>query len=101
MASVAQQHLPVVVLVDVARGLHGVGVELVALAAVVLVIHLLGVAPGLALGLLAVPGIGALGLGELVDLGAGEASKQLLGKLVGDGLACRRRELSVQDGNRR
>lgn len=91
MASVAQRHLPVVVLVDVARGLHSVGIKLVALAAVVLVVHLLGVAPGLALGLLAVPGIGALGFGELVDLGTGEAGEQLLGELVGDGLACWRR----------
>ena len=58
------------------------------LAAVVLVVKLLGVAPGVTLGLLAVNVVGTLGLGETVDLTASEASEELLGEAVRDGLAC-------------
>jgi hypothetical protein len=54
---------------------------------VVLVVHLLSLLLCLALGLLLVEPVLALGLGELVDLGTGEASKDLLSELVGDGLA--------------
>lgn len=59
------------------------------LTTVVLVVKLLGVAPGVTLGLLAVNVVGALGLGETVDLTASEASKNLLGKSVRDSLAWR------------
>lgn len=57
-------------------------------AAVVLVVELLGVLPGLTLGLLAVDEVGTLSLGEAVDFTASEAGEELLGELVGDGLAC-------------
>jgi hypothetical protein len=67
-------------------GLLLVGVVLVVLA-VVLVVELLGVLLGLVLGLLAVEEVLALGLGEAVDFTTGEASEELLGELVGDGLA--------------
>jgi hypothetical protein len=86
-------HLVVVVaevvaeaLLHAAMGLLLVGVVLVVLA-VVLVVELLGVLLGLVLGLLAVEEVLSLGLGEAVNLTAGEASEELLGKLVGDGLA--------------
>lgn len=61
------------------------------LAAVVLVVQLLAAVPGLALGALAVDVVGALGLGELVDLSTGETGEELLGELVGDWLACERK----------
>jgi hypothetical protein len=83
-------HLPVVVLelvLELAVRLLLVGVVLVVVT-VVLVVEVLGVAAGIALGALAVDEVGALGLGELVDLGGGEAGEELLGELVGDGLAC-------------
>lgn len=64
-----------------------VGVVLV-LAAVVLVVHVLGVLLRLVLGLLAVEVVLALGLGELVNLGGSEARKELLGEGVVDLLAC-------------
>lgn len=64
----------------------GVGVVLV-LATVVLVVHLLSVPLSVALGLLAVDPVSALGLGELVDLAADEAGEELLGEGVGDLLA--------------
>jgi hypothetical protein len=83
-------HLPLVVLelvLEVAVRLLLVGVVLVVVA-VVLVVQLLGVLAGVALGALAVDEVGSLGLGELVDLGGGEARDELLGELVGDGLAC-------------
>jgi hypothetical protein len=63
------------------------GVVLVVVA-VVLVIQVLGVASGIVLGTLAVDEVGSLGLGQLVNLGGSEASEELLGELVGDGLAC-------------
>lgn len=63
-----------------------VGVVLV-LAAVVLVVELLGVASGVTLGLLAVDVVGAFGLSETVDLTASKASKELLGESVRDSLA--------------
>ena len=56
-------------------------------ATVVLIVELLGVLPGLTLGLLTVDVVGALGLGETVDFTASEAGEELLGELVGDGLA--------------
>lgn len=56
--------------------------------AVVLVVEVLGLLLGLVLGLLTVEEVEALGLEELVDLGAGNASKSLLGEGVLDGLAC-------------
>lgn len=65
-----------------------VGVVLI-LAAIVLVIQLFAAALGLVLGPLAVDVVGALGLGEFVDLSTGEACEQLLGELVGDWLAWR------------
>lgn len=58
------------------------------LATVVLVVELLGALLGLVLGLLAVEEVLALGLGESVDLGTGEAGEELLGESVGDGLTC-------------
>jgi hypothetical protein len=67
-------------------GLLLVGVVLVVLA-VVLVVELLGVLLGLVLGLLAVEEVFALGLGEAVDFTTSEAGEELLGELVGDGLA--------------
>lgn len=63
-----------------------VGVVLVVLA-VVLVVELLDVLPGLALGLLTVDEVGTLGLGETVNLTASEAGEELLGEAVRDGLA--------------
>lgn len=103
-------HLPSVVaaiLLHAAVRLH-VGVPLVAaLLAVVLeewsasllqqqgqrsityvVVHLHGVLLGLVLGPLAVEHVFTLCLGELVDLSTGKASEELLGELVGNGLAC-------------
>jgi len=56
------------------------------LAAVVLVVELLGIAPGVTLGLLAVNVVGALRLSKTVDLTASEAGKQLLCETVGDSL---------------
>lgn len=64
-----------------------VRVVLVVLA-VVLVVQVLGLLASLALSPLAVDVVGALGLGETVDLAAGEASEELLGELVVDRLAC-------------
>jgi fluoride ion exporter CrcB/FEX len=57
------------------------------LATVVLVVELLGVTPGVTLGLLAVNVVGALGLGETVDLTTGEASEELFSEAVGNSLA--------------
>lgn len=61
-------------------------VELV-LAAVLLVVELLGLLLGVVLGLLAVDKVQALGLDELVDLEAGGGRQHLLGQAVLDGLA--------------
>jgi hypothetical protein len=94
----------------VPRAVVLVGVVLIRTLAVnvVLVVHLLGLALSLVLGLLAVEEVLALCLRELVlevgwqvsvrlvrgcegltyDFGAGEASEQLLRKLVRYGLAC-------------
>lgn len=63
-----------------------VGIVLV-LVAVVLVVELLGVLSGIALGTLTVNVVGALGLAELVNLASGESSQKLFGELVGHGLA--------------
>ena len=74
-------------LLEVAVRLLLVGVVLVVLA-VVLVVELLGVLPGLALGLLAVDVVGALGLSKAVDLTTSKAGKKLLCELVRHRLAC-------------
>lgn len=63
------------------------GVVLV-LVTVVVVIHPLSVLLGLMLRAFTVNEVLALGLGELVDLGGGEAGKELLSEGVVDGLAC-------------
>jgi hypothetical protein len=55
---------------------------------VVLIIHVLDVLLGVVLGLLAVDKVHALGLGKLVNLSTGNTDKELLGELMGDGLAC-------------
>ena len=65
------------------------------LAAVVLVVELLGVTPGVTLGLLAVDVVGALGLGETVDLTTGEASEEFLCEAVRDCLAYEGVSMSV------
>lgn len=52
-----------------------------------LLVQVLGLLLGLVLGLLAVEVVHALGLGQLVDLGGGEAGEHLLGELVLNGLA--------------
>jgi hypothetical protein len=54
-----------------------------------LVIHVLGITPGLVLGLLAVKEVLTLCFSELVDLSTGETCEELLGELVRDGLACK------------
>jgi hypothetical protein len=54
---------------------------------VLLVVKVLGLLLGMALRLLAVDVVEALGLNQLVDLGAGEPGDDLLGKAVLDGLA--------------
>jgi hypothetical protein len=55
---------------------------------VVLIVHALCILLCLALCLLPVEPVLALGLGELVDLSTGESSEQLLCELVGYRLAC-------------
>lgn len=55
--------------------------------AVLLVVQPLGVLLGMMLGLLAVDKVEPLGLGQLVDLGAGKGGDHLLGEAVVDGLA--------------
>lgn len=57
------------------------------LVTVVLVVEVAAAAFGLTLSLLAVDVVGALGLGEPVDLSTSEASEELFGELVGDWLA--------------
>lgn len=54
---------------------------------VLLVVQLLGLPLGMVLGLFPVDKVEALGLEQLVDLGTGKASKDLLGKAVVDSLA--------------
>jgi len=56
--------------------------------AVMLVVQLLSPLLGLVLGTLTVDVVGALRLGELVDLTASNAGKELLGERMVDGLAC-------------
>lgn len=74
-------------LLEVAWSLTLVRVVLI-VTAVVLVVEVLSPLLGLVLRPLAVDVVGALGLGETVDLGASETGQQLLGKAVGDSLAC-------------
>lgn len=57
------------------------------LAAVLLLVELLGLLLGVVLGFLAVDKVQALGLDELVDLEAGGGGQHLLGQAVLDGLA--------------
>ena len=85
---VCSRHLPLteVVLHLTVRAVL-VGVEVVVVA-VVLVVELLGILAGLALGLLAVDVVGTLGLGKTVDLTASETGEELLCEAVRDGLAC-------------
>ena len=66
---------------------------LVVATLVTLLVHVFGVLLGVVVGLLAVNPVHTLGLGELVDLAANEASNELLGESVAHGLA-----YSVQDG---
>lgn len=70
--------------------LIAVGVVLISTLAldVVLVIHLVRILLGMLVGLDPVDLVHALGLGELVDLGADNAGEGLLGESVADGLAC-------------
>jgi hypothetical protein len=56
-------------------------------ALVVILVQVLSVLLGMVLGLLAVDEVETLGLGQLVDLSTGEANEELLGELVGHGLA--------------
>jgi hypothetical protein len=56
------------------------------LATVVVIVHLLGTPLGALLSLVSIPRILALGLSEAIDLAADEASEQLLGEAVGNGL---------------
>lgn len=74
-------------LLEVARSLTLIRVVLI-VAAVVLVVEVLGPLLGLVLRPLAVDVVSALGLGETVDLGSSETGQQLLSKAVGDSLAC-------------
>lgn len=69
---------------------------LVALVSVTLLVHVLGVLLGVVLGLLAVNPVHTLGLGELVDLAADEASDELLGESVADGLAYFQRDIKIR-----
>jgi hypothetical protein len=55
---------------------------------VVLVVQVLDVLLGLVLGPLTVDEVQSLGLGELVDLRAGETDEEFFGELMGDGLSC-------------
>lgn len=55
---------------------------------VMLVVHSVGVLLSVVLGLEPFNLVHALGLGELVNLGAGEGSNGLLSEGVTDGLAC-------------
>jgi hypothetical protein len=80
--------LPSTVL-EVLRATVLVGVVLVGtlVVDVVLIVHLLSILLGLTLGLLLVKPVLTLGLGELVNLSACEASEEFLRELVGYGLA--------------
>ena len=60
-----------------------------------LVVQLISALTSLMLRTLAVDVIRALGLGQLVNLAARNAGQQLLGELVGDGLACRTNDVSL------
>lgn len=61
---------------------------------VVVVVQGLCVLAGVFLGLVPVEGVEALGLDQLVDLGADEAGQELLGEGVGDGFAWEQRLLA-------
>lgn len=60
---------------------------MIALVGILLIIHVHNIILGMALGLLSVNPIHALGLSELVDLSTGETDEEFFGELVGDGLA--------------
>jgi hypothetical protein len=57
-------------------------------ADIVLIIHMFDILPRMALRLLLVNVIQALGLEELVDLSARNADEKFLGELMGNGLSC-------------
>lgn len=84
------KHDLVVVTAEVLRWAVLVRVILVGTLAVdvVLVVHVLGILLGLAVGLFLVPFIHTLGLGELVDFTTHKSSQEFLGECVRDGLAC-------------
>jgi len=56
---------------------------------IVVIVHALGTLFGVLVSLMAVIGVHALGLGELVDFTANEASEKFFGKGVGDWVAYR------------
>lgn len=80
-------HLPAAELAVEPVGRVVAGVVLVPVT-VMLLVHPLSVLLRIVLGTLAVDEVLALRLGELVDLGSGETSEELLGEGVLDGLAC-------------
>lgn len=67
--------------------IHRLTSGLVVAALVTLLVHVLGVLLRVMFGLLLVKPVHTLGLGKLVDLAADEASDELLGESVADGLA--------------
>ena len=90
MQVAAVLHLPSVVsklLLEVSWWWVAVGIVLV-LAAIVLIVHVLGVLLRCMLGTLAVDEVLALGLGELVDFSTSEPDEEFLGELMLDRLAC-------------
>jgi hypothetical protein len=68
------------------------------IVAVVAIVHALNLLLGVVLGLLAVDEVHALGLGQLVNLSASEADKELLGELMRNRLSYE--VLKVTDLNR-
>jgi len=80
-----------------ARRIGLAGIVLIILS-VMLVIHAFSGVLRMSLGLLFINEILALGLSELVDLGAGEASEELLGEGVVDRLSCFRVRFCVLHG---
>ena len=80
-------HLPVTILLHATMWSHLIRVELVALLAVVVVVHAFSVLLSLTLGLLLVEPIFSFGLGKLVDFSTSKASKEFFGELVRHGLA--------------
>ena len=77
------------------RGFVYLRIILVTLRGVLLIIHVLNVVTCLALGLFTVDPVGTLGLGELIDLSTCETDEELLGELVGNGLAYEVQMISI------